>query len=140
MVTSQITPGAFVRLSSFSVPPEEKVATAMLIDHGKRVVTGAAEVAVIGLALSCWPWVGLSELSMSRTMPSGGLRSCTQSIQSPGMSISDARLASVASHSVSKRPMAAARSQAIQPLTTNHRPHCGITGQPLGVVDVLVAR
>ena len=49
MVTSQITPGAFVRLSSFSVPPEEKVATAMLIDHGKRVVTGAAEVAVIGL-------------------------------------------------------------------------------------------
>src|SRR5918994_6157978 len=89
---------------------------------------------------SCWPWVGLSELSMSRMMQSGGVRSCTRSIQAPGKSISASRLASLASHSVSKAPhLAAARGQAIQPLTTNDRPHRGITGQPLGVVDVLVA-
>jgi hypothetical protein len=29
--------------------------------------------------------------------------------------------------------------QALQPLATNDRPHRGITGEPLGVVDVLVA-
>src|SRR5918996_2342646 len=35
--------------------------------------------------------------------------------------------------------LAAARGQAIQPLTTDDRPHRGITGEPLGIVDVLVA-
>jgi hypothetical protein len=32
---------------------------------------------------SCSPWVGLSELSMSRTIVRGGLCSCTRSIQAP---------------------------------------------------------
>ena len=35
--------------------------------------------------------------------------------------------------------LAAGGGQALQPLATNDRPHCGITGKPLGVVDVLVA-
>ena len=56
---------------------------------------------------------------MSRMMPSGGRRSCTRSIQAPDRSVSAARFASVASHSVSKRPIwlveAAGRSMPSRP-------------------------
>ena len=54
---------------------------------------------------SCWPWVGLSELSRSRMMPSGGRRTCTRSIQVPDRSVSAARFVSLVSRSVSKRPI-----------------------------------
>jgi hypothetical protein len=49
--------------------------------------------------------VGLSELSMSKTIAFGGLPSCTRSIQMPGKSASAARLSSVANSSVSNRPI-----------------------------------
>ena len=56
---------------------------------------------------------------MSRMMPSGGRRPCTRSIQVPDRSVSAARLASVASHSVSNRPIslveAAGRSSPSRP-------------------------
>ena len=42
---------------------------------------------------------------MSRMMLSGGLYSCTRSIQAPDRSVRASRLASVASHAVSKRPI-----------------------------------
>ena len=56
---------------------------------------------------------------MSRMMPSGGRRRCTRSIQAPDSSVSAARFASLASHSVSNRPIwlveAAGRSMPSRP-------------------------
>ena len=77
---------------------------------------------------------------MSRMMPSGGRRPCTRSIQAPDRSVSAARFASVASHSVSKRPIwlveAAGRSMT---LPADDGAHRRIAGEPLGIVDVFVA-
>src|SRR5687768_10268004 len=65
---------------------------------------------------------------MSRTSVRGGLHSCTRSIQTPDRSVRASRLASIANHSVSKRPIwlldAAARSRPSRP--TNAR----IEGSP----------
>jgi hypothetical protein len=73
-------------------------------------------------------------------MQSGGVRSCTRSIQAPGKSISASRLASLASHSVSKRPIWLLEAgRTIEPVTANDRAHRGVAGEPLGVVDILVA-
>jgi hypothetical protein len=73
-------------------------------------------------------------------MAFGGRRSCTRSIQVPDRSVSASRLASVANHSVSKRPIwlleAAARSN---PLTAKDRSHRRIVREPLGVIDIFVA-
>ena len=70
-------------------------------------------------------------------MPSGGRRSCTRSIQAPDRSLSAARFASLASHSVSKRPIwlveAAGRSHA---LAADNGAHHRIAGEPRGIVDV----
>jgi hypothetical protein len=73
-------------------------------------------------------------------MAFGGRRSCTRSIQVPDRSVSASRLASVANHSVSKRPIwlleVAARSN---PLTAKDRSHRRIVREPLGVIDIFVA-
>jgi hypothetical protein len=57
------------------------------------------------MLISCSPCVGLTLESMSSTIPRGGLRLCTRSIQWPNSSVSADRLTSVASHRVSKRPI-----------------------------------
>ena len=65
---------------------------------------------------------------------------CTPSIQVPDRSVSASRLASVANHSVSKRPiwlLDAART--IETLTADDRPHRRIAGEAQGIVDILVA-
>jgi hypothetical protein len=58
-------------------------------------------------------------------MPSGGRRPCTRSIQVPDRVVSAARLASVASHPVSNRPIslveAAGRPMPSQPTPTMAR-------------------
>ena len=77
---------------------------------------------------------------MSRMRPSGGFRACTRSIQVPDRSVSASRLASVANHAVSKRPIWPARSgRTIEPVTANDRSHRRIVREPLGVVDIFVA-
>ena len=80
---SRDSPDAGFRRRPCSVPARDE----------QRVVAGAAEVTV-QTEPSCSPWVGLSELSMSRIMLSGGLRSCTRSIQAPDRSVMASRLAS----------------------------------------------
>src|SRR5215469_5210284 len=73
------------------------------------------------MLISCLPWVGLTLESMSSTIPRGGLRLCTRSIQWPDRSVSADRLTSVASHRVSKRPIwlgeAAQHCAALPPTT-----------------------
>ena len=77
---------------------------------------------------------------MSRMMPSGGRRRVHPVDPGAGQIGSAARLASVASHSVSNRPIwlveAASRSSPSRPTMARM---AGIAREPLGVVDVLVA-
>ncbi len=54
---------------------------------------------------SCAPWVSLTLLSMSSAMVVCGRRACTRSIQAPDRSVRTARLATLVSHMVSKRPI-----------------------------------
>ena len=54
-------------------PQATALEVAELVDQKQRVITGAAEAAVPDQP-SRWPWVGLSELFMSRTMLPGGPR------------------------------------------------------------------
>ena len=88
---------------------------------------------------SCSMGRALGAVHVEEFILSGGFRACTRSIQAPDRSVS-ASVASVASHSVSKRPIwlleAAARSRPSRPTLARNR---GIAGEPLGVVDVLVA-
>jgi hypothetical protein len=76
---------------------------------------------------------------MSRTMLPGDLRSWIRSIQVPDRSVKASRLTSVASHSVSNRPIWLLEAAARSSLTADDGPHRGITGEALGVVDILVA-
>lgn len=75
-------------------------------------LTASRHVAGMGADSSCRLWAGLLELSMSRKMPSGGRRVCTGSIQVPDSSVSTARFALPASHSVSNRPSDGSRPPA----------------------------
>ena len=70
---------------------------------------------------------------MLRMMPSGVRGRCTRSIQAPERSVSAARFASLASHSVSKRSIWLVEA------ASPHGTHCRIAGEPLGIVDVFVA-
>jgi hypothetical protein len=88
---------------------------------------------------SCWPWVGLSEPSISRMMQSGGVRSCTRSIQAPANPSAPPGWRRSPALGLEAPDLAAGGGQALLPLAINDRPHRGITGKPLGVVDVLVA-
>ena len=60
-------------------PEERPLEIAELVEHEQRVV--AQPKCPFHAAPSCRPWVGLSELSMSRTMSGGGLRAWIWSIQ-----------------------------------------------------------
>ena len=81
----------------------------------------------------------LSELSMSRMMPSGGRRTCTRSIQAPDRSVSAARFASLASHWSRSGPTDWSRPPVVHTLAADDSAHHRIAGEPLGIVDVLVA-
>src|SRR5215468_7739839 len=63
---------------------------AELVEHEQRMTAGAM-VMTVPDARSCSPWVGLTLESMSSTMPRGGLRLCTRSIQSPQRSVNRER-------------------------------------------------
>ena len=77
---------------------------------------------------------------MSRMMLSGGRRSCTRSIQAPDRFVSAARFASLASHSVSKRPIwLVEAAELVDALPADDGPHRRIAGEAFGVVDVFVA-
>ena len=77
---------------------------AELVEHEQRMVTGAAKVTIVDRALLIA--MGRADvLSMSRMIIFGGRRSCTRSIQTPDRAVNAARLSSVASHSVSNRPI-----------------------------------
>ena len=77
---------------------------------------------------------------MSRMMPSGGRRSCTRSIQAPDRSVSAARLASVGEPlGLEPAHLAARGRRPVEPLAADDGAHGGVAGEPLGVVDVLVA-
>src|SRR5215831_18257109 len=77
---------------------------AKLVEHEQRVIAGAGVMAVpdahLLLAVG-----GLTLESMSSTMPRGGLRPCTRSIQWPDRSARAAKFLGAASHCVSKRPI-----------------------------------
>ena len=77
---------------------------------------------------------------MSRMMPSGGRRSCTRSIQVPD------RSASAAEVGLGREPLgleaahlAGRGRRPVEPLPADDGAHRRIAGEPLGVVDVLVA-
>ena len=77
---------------------------------------------------------------MSSTMVVCGRRACTRSIHAPDRSASAARLASLVSHPVSKRPIwlveAARRSR---PVAIHHSAHRRIMGETFSVVHILIA-
>jgi hypothetical protein len=118
---------------------EAALQIAILIEHEQRMVTGAAEVAVIGRALLLAVGRALGAIhvednalgrpALVHPVDPGAGQVCQ------GLEIGITRQPL----SLETPDLAAGRSQAIQPLTTNDRSHRGIAGQSLGVVDVLVA-
>ena len=89
---------------------------------------------------SCSPWVGLTLLSMSRAIIFGGRRSYTRSIQKPDRAVNAARLSSVASYSVSKRPIwLVEAATTIKALAIHDGSHRRIARQSLGIVHILVS-
>jgi hypothetical protein len=66
-----------------------------------------------------------------------GLRACTRPIQPRDRLASAARLASLVSHAVSKRPIWLVEAAAIQTGAIHHSTDRRIVGEAVGVVDIL---
>jgi hypothetical protein len=111
----------------------------ILVEHKERVITGAAEVAVPGrtFLLAVGRALGAVHVEDDATRRLAvmdpvdpGARQIGEGLQ---VGIARQPLGLEATH------LAARGGRVIQPLTTDDRAHDGIAGEPLGVVDVLVA-
>jgi hypothetical protein len=93
-----------VRAVDVARPQEAALQVAELIEEEQRVVARTAEVAVVGGALLSAVGRALGAVQVQDDAVRG-LRSCIRSIQAPERSARAARFASLAGHSVSKRPI-----------------------------------
>ena len=118
---------------------ETALQVAVLIEHEQRVIARAAEVAVPGRALLLAMGRALGAVHVEND--AFGRLPCMHPVD-PGSGQVHERL----QVGVGRQPLGleapdlAARSgRTIEPVTANDRPHRGVAGEPLGIVDILVA-